>query len=76
MLKKKDIKGVISREKRYSTLAKQEGAYAKKAAASEKKRGLKEMAKDSRHEEKVAYEFAKKRKVIVSKEKKKLKGAK
>jgi hypothetical protein len=34
------------------------------------------MAKDSRHEEKVAYEFAKKRKVIVSKEKKKLKGAK
>ena len=45
MKKQSDIKGVISREKRYSTLAKQEGAYAKKAAASEKKRGLKEMAR-------------------------------
>jgi hypothetical protein len=72
----RDIKGVISCEKRYSTLAKQEGQYAKKAATSEKKRGLTEMAKDSKHEAKVAFEFAKKRRTIVSKEQKKLKGSK
>ena len=73
MLKKeRDVKGVISREKRYSTLAKKEGDYAKKVEHSESKRGLKEMAKDSRHEAKVAYSFAKKRKAIVSKEEKKL----
>jgi len=68
----RDIKGVISRQKRYSTLAKQEGDYAKKAEKKERKRGLKEMAKDSAHEAKVAYSFAKKRKSIVSKEEKKL----
>jgi len=45
MLKKKDVKHVISREKRYSTEAKQEGDYAKKQATIEKKRGLKEMAR-------------------------------
>jgi hypothetical protein len=73
---KRDVKGVISREKRYATLAAKEGAYAKKTASREQKKGLKEMAADSRHEEKVAKEFAKKRKGIVSKEKKKLKGCK
>lgn len=73
MLKKeRDLKGVISRQKRYSTLAKQEGDYAKKAASRERKRGLKEMEKDSNHEAKVAYKFAKKRMDIVMKEEKKL----
>ena len=72
----RDIKGVIAREKRYSTLAKQEGQYAKKAATREGKRGLTEMAKDSRHEAKIAFEFAKKRRAIVSKEEKKLRGSK
>ncbi len=70
--RERDIKGVISREKRYSTLAKKEGNYAKKSASRERKLGLKEMAKDSVHEAKVAYSFAKKRKSIVSKEEKKL----
>jgi len=74
--KERDVKGVISREKRYSTLAKKEGQYAKKAEASERKRHLPEMAKDSAHEAKVAFEFAKKRKAIVHKEEKKLKGKK
>lgn len=72
----RDIKGVIARQKRYSTLAKQEGDYAKKAAVSEKKRGLKEMAKDSKAEAKIAYSFAKKRTGIVHKEEKKLRGKK
>ena len=77
MLKKeKDIKGVVSREKRYSTLAKQEGQYAKKQETKEKAKGLTEMAKDSKHEAKVAFQFAKKRKAIVDKEKKLLKGKK
>lgn len=72
----RDIKGVIAREKRYSTLARKEGDYAKKVASKESKRGLKEMAKDSKHEEKVAYSFAKKRKAIVNKEQGKLKDKK
>jgi hypothetical protein len=73
MLKKeKDIKGVISREKRYSTLAKNEGKYAQKKLKEEKRKGLKEMAKDSAHEAKVAFSFAKKRKAIVKKEERKL----
>lgn len=69
----KDIKGVISREKRYSTLAKKEGRYAKKIEKKEKKNGMIEQAKDSKHEAKIAFEFAKKRKQIVSKEKQKFK---
>lgn len=68
-----DIKGVISREKRYSTLAKKEGIYAKKIAKKEQSKGMKEEANDSKHEAKVAFMFAKKRRDIVSKEKKKLK---
>lgn len=70
----RDIKGVIKREKYYSTLAKKEGKYALKKMRSEKKAGKKEMAKDSRHEAKVAFQFAKKRKNIVAKEAKKLRG--
>ena len=78
MLNKKarDIKGVISKEKRFSTLAKIEAKTAHKAFQREKKAGLKEMAKDSKHEEKVAYSFAKKRKAIVNKESKKLRRSK
>jgi len=68
----RDIKGVISREKRYATLAKKEGRYAKKKEKEEKHRGLKEMAKDSAHEAKWGFEFAKKRKAIVKKELRKL----
>jgi hypothetical protein len=74
MKKKKvsDIKGVIKRERYYSTLAKKEGKYAEKKMKQEKKAGKPEMAKDSRHEAKLAFEFARKRKAIASKEGKKL----
>jgi len=66
-MKKKiaDINGVISREKRYATLAKNEGKYAVKKEAEEKKKHMPEMARDSAHEAKVAFQFAKKRKKIV-----------
>lgn len=73
MLKKSDIKGVVSRQKRYSTLAKKEGEYAKRKEKEERRKGLPEMAKDSAHEAKVAFSFAKKRREIVRKEEKKLK---
>jgi hypothetical protein len=74
MLKKeRDIKGVISKEKRFSTLAKKEGKTALKAKARESKAGMKEQAKDSAHEAKVAFMFARKRKEIANKEAKKLK---
>lgn len=69
----KDIKGVVSRQKRYSTLAKKEGEYALKKEAEEKKEHRPEMAKDSAQEAKIAFAFAKKRRKIASKEKKKLK---
>ncbi len=72
----KDVKGVVAREKRYATLAHKEGEYAKKQEKKEKSKGLKEMAKDSKHEAKVAFMFEKKRKAIVEKEKKLLKGKK
>ena len=67
-----DIKGVVSREGRYATLAKKEGDYAMKQIPKEKAKGMKEMAKDSKHEAKVAYMFAKKRKSIAAKESRKL----
>ena len=67
-----DIKGVIKREKYYSTLAKKEGKYAIGKMKQEKKLHKPEMAKDSKHEAKIAFEFAKKRKNIVAKETKKL----
>lgn len=70
--KRKDIKGVISRQKRYSTLAREEGKYAKKKESEERKKGLKEMASDSSREAKIAFSFAKKRQKIVRKEEKKL----
>jgi hypothetical protein len=67
-----DIKGVIKRQKRYSTLAKEEGDYAVKKEKEEEKKGMPEMAQDSANEAKVAFSFAKKRKKIVKKEIKKL----
>ena len=70
--KRKDIKGVISRQKRYSTLAKEEGQYAKRKETQERKKGLREMAADSSREAKVAFSFAKKRREIVRKEERKL----
>lgn len=71
--KEKDVKGVVSRQKRYSTLAKKEGQYALKKEKEEKKHHLPEMAKDSAQEAKVAFTFAKIRKEKARKEMKKLK---
>ena len=71
-MKKKDIKGVVSRQKRYATLAKKEGQYALKKAFEEKKKHLPEMEADSKREAKIAFSFAKKRKAIAAKEKQKL----
>lgn len=68
-----DIKGVISREKRYSTLAKKEGQYAKKVEKQEHSRHKPEMAKDSKREASVAFSFAKKRKGLVKRSEAKLK---
>lgn len=68
----RDLKGVISRQKRYSTLAKQEGDYAKKSERRSNKRGLHEMAKDSRREAKIAYGFSKLRKKFAKEAEKKL----
>lgn len=72
--KEKDIKGVVSRENRYATLAKKEGDYAKKQFKIEKSKGLREMAKDSAREALIAYAFSKKRREIAEREKKLLKG--
>lgn len=72
MVKTKDVKGVVSRQKRYSTLAKKEGKYALKKEREEKSKGEPEMAKDSSREAKIAFGFAKLRKAIANKEEKKL----
>lgn len=69
----KDIKGVISRQKRYSTLAKNEGKYALKMAKKEKKKHEPEMAKDSEREAKIAFGFSAYRKHIAENEARKLK---
>ena len=73
-MKERDIKGVVSREKRYATLAEKEGKYAEKQFAKEKGKGLKEMAKDSAREALISFAFAKKRREIANKEKKLLGG--
>ena len=73
MKKSSDIKGVIKKQKMYSTLARREGQYAKKKEHEEAHEGAPEMAKDSKREAKIAFSFANKRKKIVSLEKKKLK---
>lgn len=73
-MKNRDIKGVVSRERRYSTLAKKEGKYALAQEKKEKARGDPEMAKDSAHEAKIAFQFAHKRREIADREAKKLVG--
>ncbi len=73
MKRTSDIKGVIKRQKMYSTLARHEGDYALKKEKEEEKEHAPEMAKDSKAEAKVAFQFAKKRKKIVKKEENKLK---
>jgi hypothetical protein len=73
-MKEKDVKGVIKRQKRYATLAHNEGKYAQKMEKKEKGKHLKEMAKDSAREAKIAFMFEKKRKGFVKQEEKKLKG--
>ncbi len=69
----RDIKGVISRQKRYATLAANEGKYALKKAKVEKKKNEPEMEKDSEREAKIAFGFSAFRKHIAEKEAKKLK---
>ncbi len=71
-MKRNDVLGVVKRQKRYSTLAKKEGDYAKKKEAEEKRKHDPEMAKDSAREAQVAYAFARRRKRIAEEEKKKL----
>ena len=67
-----DIKGVVSRQKRYSTLAKNEGKYAEKQAFKERRSHKPEMAKDSEREAKIAFGFSAYRKHIAEKEAEKL----
>lgn len=69
----KDIQGVVSRQKRYSTLAKNEGKYAEKQAVKEKKSHKPEMARDSEREAKIAFGFSAYRKHIAENEARKLK---
>ncbi len=71
-MKTKDVKGVVSRQKRYSTLAKKEGQYALKQEKKEKTKHEPEMAKDSAREAEIAFKFAAYRKGIAQKEAKKL----
>lgn len=70
---KKDIKGVVSRQKRYSTLARKEGNYALKSAKKEKAKHETEMAKDSEREARIAFGFSAYRKHIAEAEERKLK---
>ena len=76
MKRAQDIKGVVKKQKMYSTLARRDGKDALKAETKEKKEHAPEMAKDSAREAKVSFQFAKARKKIVSLEEKKLKNIK
>lgn len=76
MKREADIKGVVKRQKMYSTLARREGEYALKKEHEEKKKHAPEMAEDSAREAKIAFTFAKKRKKIATLEEKKLKATK
>jgi hypothetical protein len=73
MRRVQDIKGVIKKQKMYSTLARREGDSALKAEAKERKEHAPEMAADSEREAKVSFKFAKARKKIATLEQKKLK---
>lgn len=68
----KDVKGVVTRQKRYSTLAKKEGKYALKQEKREKEHHESEMAKDSAREAKIAFAFSTFRRKIAENEAKKL----
>jgi transposase-like protein len=70
----RDIKGVVKRQRRYSTLAKKEGRYAIQEEAKELREHLPEMARDSANEAKIAFSFARKRRGVANKEEKKLHG--
>jgi len=70
--KEKDIKGVIRRQRYYSTLAEKEGKDAVKRMQKEKKANKPEMAKDSKQEAKICFAFSKLRKKIANKQIKKL----
>ena len=72
MKRTSDIKGVMKRQRMYSTLARREGQYALKKEKEEEGEGAPEMAKDSKREAKIAFVFAKKRKEIANNEEKKL----
>jgi len=72
MKRASDIKGVVKRQRMYSTLARREGQYAEKKEKEEAGEGAPEMAKDSKREAKIAFVFAKKRKEIANNEEKKL----
>lgn len=76
MKRTSDIRGVVKRQKMYSTLARKEGKYALKKEKEEKSEKAPEMAADSAREAKIAFEFAKKRKKIAGLEEKKLKTTK
>lgn len=58
-MKKKDLLKVAKREKYFSTLAKKEGKGALEREHAEKRKGLKESAKDSAWEVKMDRKFAK-----------------
>ncbi|MCE5319432.1 MAG: hypothetical protein LLG04_18960 [Parachlamydia sp.] len=73
MSKNSDIKGVVSRQKRYATLAENEGNYAMKKAKQEARRHEPEMKKDSEREARIAFGFSAFRKEIAEREAKKLK---
>lgn len=68
----KDIKGVVKRQHLYSTLAKKESKYAEKKEKEEKRKGLKEMAKDSERERKLGLKFSKVRSKWADQEARKL----
>jgi len=72
MKKIADIKGVVKRQKRYATLAKEEGEYAEKKEKQEAKKGMPEMARDSAREAEIAFDFSSKRRKIAKDEEKKL----
>ena len=71
-MKKQDVQGVVTRQKRYATLAKKEGQYAEKQASKEKKSHKPEMAKDSKREAKIAFAFSRYRNKLAKQESKKL----
>lgn len=75
-MNKKDIEGVVKRQRQYATLAKKEGKYALQQEKKEKASHKPEMAKDSAREAEIAFKFSSYRKKIAESEAKKLRGKK